>query len=293
MAHEETLAVLFADVCGSTQLYEQDGDSVAHERIDAALNRLKQIVARHRGRVVKTIGDELMCSFVGCDHAFLAAAEMHEVLRPDLSVRTGIHFGPVLHDAGDLYGDTVNVAARVVAMSKAGEVLLTEAAASTLPLELRGLTRKICQATLKGKSRAVGIYGMVLADDEMTTLARSVASSRSRSDDGGPGTMVLLTGDHRVEVTAERPLLVIGRSTECDLTVEHPKVSRRHASIEFKLGSYYVNDHSTNGTYLMATGGENHFLRRESTRMPKSGFLVLGETPQGDVQNSIDFWCGD
>ncbi|MFH0945606.1 MAG: adenylate/guanylate cyclase domain-containing protein [Planctomycetota bacterium] len=288
---DEQVTVFFADICDSTELYEVQGDTVAHEQIENALKILARITANHKGKVIKTIGDEVMCSFSSADAAFRAAAEMHETLCNEIRVKTGFHSGPVLLQEDDLYGDTVNVASRVVGMSKAGEILMTKSTAEELSPALRTLTHKICQATFKGKSSPVSIYGVVLEDDEMTTVTQTVDSSRIIV--GSLRTMVLLYQDHRTEVALDCPATALGRSADCGLIVDNPKVSRRHASIEYKQGAYYLTDHSTNGTYLVFHSGERQFLKREATRMPKSGFIYLGEYPEGDQEHAIEFWCGD
>ncbi|MBI4880329.1 MAG: adenylate/guanylate cyclase domain-containing protein [Planctomycetes bacterium] len=291
MSDREKQAVLFADVCGSSALYERQGDVLAHEQIGAALRFLVEVVERHGGRVIKTIGDEVMCLFAGADDAFRAAAGMHAGLPAGMRVKTGVHCGPVLEEGGDLYGDTVNVAARVVSLSKAGEVLLTEAAVLELDSDLRRLTRKICQTTFKGMSRPLGVFGVVLEDDEMTAVAQALSASRLQA--AARARMVLVFQERRYEAAAEGPPLVLGRSADCDIRVDDPRVSRRHASIEHRQGAFHLSDHSTNGTFLVPLAGEPQFLMRGSTRMPMSGCVLLGEKPDGGLEHAIEFWCGD
>ncbi len=291
MSERDKRAVLFADVCGSSALYERQGDVRAHEQIGAALSGLVEVVRRHGGRVIKTIGDEIMCLFAGADDAFRAAAAMHSGLPAGMRVKTGVHCGPVLEEGGDLYGDTVNVAARVVSLSKAGEVLLSEAAVLELNPELRLLTRKICQTTFKGMTRPLGLFGVVLGDDEMTAVAQLASASRLQAAE--QARMVLVFRERRYESAAGRPPLVMGRSAECDIRVDDPRVSRRHASIEHRQGAFHLSDHSTNGTYLLALAGEQQFLKRVSTRMPKSGHILLGDNPHGSLENAVEFWWGD
>ena len=70
------LAVLFADVCGSTRLYDTLGDEEARSRIGCVLSRLAEVTVRNDGTVVKSIGDELLCTFPDGDHAVEAAVSM-------------------------------------------------------------------------------------------------------------------------------------------------------------------------------------------------------------------------
>src|SRR5207302_8910787 len=105
-------AILFADVSGSTALYELLGDRPAAKRIEACLEELRKIVAKRDGQVVKTIGDEIMVVFGNPEAACNAAREMQQrviALPPTagvkLAIRIGFHFGIVLEDRRDLRRD--------------------------------------------------------------------------------------------------------------------------------------------------------------------------------------------
>src|SRR5438093_1449564 len=113
-------AILFADVSGSTALYELLGDKPAAKAIEACLNELRGVVANREGQVVKTIGDEIMVVFGNGEAACDAAREMQQrviALPPSagvkLAIRIGFHFGLVLEDKGDFWGDGVNTASRL------------------------------------------------------------------------------------------------------------------------------------------------------------------------------------
>ena len=121
-AAEQTLAVLFADVAGSTRLYEQLGDAKALSTIDQCLALVRDASAGHGGRIVKTIGDEAMVVFPTADQAVIAAGEiqlrMNELADESnvrVALRIGVHCGAAIEaQDGDVFGDSVNVAARMV-----------------------------------------------------------------------------------------------------------------------------------------------------------------------------------
>jgi class 3 adenylate cyclase len=126
-------AILFADIAGSTRLYQVIGDERAQASVTACLSRLTDIAAGHDGVLIKTIGDEIMCRFPMADDALTAACEMHESLRDSpipgdlpISVRIGTHYGPVILDEGDVFGDAVNVSARLRDVAKAGQIITTD-----------------------------------------------------------------------------------------------------------------------------------------------------------------------
>jgi len=152
-------AVLFADIAGSTKLYEALGDGPAKSLIDEALAALRGITERHRGRVIKTIGDEVMCLFADAERGFLAATDMQTVVNALVVVkgvkrmiRVGFHAGPVIEEKGDVFGDTVNVAARMAGLAKGMQIMTTRATVDALPAALRASTRPIAALAVKGKS---------------------------------------------------------------------------------------------------------------------------------------------
>src|SRR4051812_27083787 len=117
---ETTMAVLFADVAGSTKLYDTLGDSLAKKMVDECIGLMREIVARHGGRVVKTIGDEVMCVLPDADSGCLAATDMQirimelpAVNNVKRAIRAGFHAGPVIEENLDVFGDTVNLASRM------------------------------------------------------------------------------------------------------------------------------------------------------------------------------------
>ena len=135
------LAIMFADVSGSTQLYEKLGDKHAQRLISAVLRAISGIIRNHEGKIIKTIGDEVMCIFTGVEKAVNTATQVHRKFHDPsatyeflpLQMRIGIHYGPALIEQGDVYGDTVNMAARMAAQAKARQTVLTEDTLKMLP----------------------------------------------------------------------------------------------------------------------------------------------------------------
>ena len=130
--------MVFADVTDSTSLYHKLGNAAARSIVGACLNLLTEVCGRHSGRVVKTIGDAVMCVFPGADLAVLAASDMQAQVvatKPGnhpVSIHVGLHYGPVLAEDGDVFGDTVNVAAYLAAAASADQILTTEATENVL-----------------------------------------------------------------------------------------------------------------------------------------------------------------
>src|SRR6267142_2708520 len=169
-------AILFADVSGSTALYELLGDKPAAKAIEACLGELREVVAKREGQVVKTIGDEIMVVFGNPEAACNAAREMQQrviALPPTagvkLAIRIGFHFGAMLEDKGDFWGDGVNTAARLAGLAKAGQILTTGATANSLPAMQRGNLRDLDEISVKGKHDAVRVFELMWGDTEDAT----------------------------------------------------------------------------------------------------------------------------
>jgi len=179
-------AVLFADVSGSTRMYEELGDARALSAIGHCLGLVRSACDGHAGRLVKTIGDEAMAVFQLADDAAQAAAEMQARVTEQpavgtqaLAIRVGFHFGPAIEADGDFFGDSVNVAARLVGVAHGAQVILSAATAQALSPWLRARTREVTALTVKGKLRDMSVCELVWRDsvDDLTTLSTRVIAA--------------------------------------------------------------------------------------------------------------------
>lgn len=179
------MAVLFADICGSTALYDQLGNEAALNMITRTLNLLKQEVATHKGALIKTIGDEVMCTFPNAMRAAEAARAMHRAIETErpggehpIAVRIGLHFGDVILKANDVFGDTVNVAARIASITRARQTLTTQEIIDALPAELGHKAIPIERAALRGKQDTLDIYQLVWEEDNSSARRFGEATLR-------------------------------------------------------------------------------------------------------------------
>ncbi|BCK88134.1 hypothetical protein MIZ01_1935 [Sideroxyarcus emersonii] len=187
------MAVLFADICGSTALYDQLGNEAALNMITRTLNLLKQEVASHKGTLIKTIGDEIMCTFPNAARAAQAARAMHQVLDAEkpggehpIAVRIGLHFGDVILKANDVFGDTVNIAARIASITRARQIMTTQDVIDVLPAELGHRAIPIARASLRGKQDALEVFQLVWGADD--TQSRRIGDSTLRGLDAAKAT---------------------------------------------------------------------------------------------------------
>ena len=165
MAKDLEVAILFADVVGSTQLYDKFGDTKASETVARCLDVMKESTYQFNGTVIKTIGDEVMSTFPTVDEAMSAASLMHKGLSADLeedgipvSIRVGCHFGPVVQEQNDIFGAAVHTANRMTSQAKAKQIIISGTTVEQMGPEWRAQTRQIDVATVRGKIDEVALF---------------------------------------------------------------------------------------------------------------------------------------
>jgi adenylate cyclase len=284
-------AVVFADISGSTQLYVQHGDTAARTIIAKALDYLATVTKEHRGTVIKTIGDEVMCRFPSADDGFDAAVGMQRRLKTRVCIRVGLQWGDVVLQAGDVFGDAVNVAARVAAIAKRDQIVTTEQTVQALTGPRSGMARQFDRVAVKGREGELVLH-MIDWDDEadatkmrtvMPTSTEAVAQKKLR----------LACGDKAVTLFTEGKALTMGRSAECSLVVATTFASRLHARVLMRRGRFVLADESTNGTYIMpgglGSGEQEVFIKREEYLLPEQGVFSLGQSCSAADAKLIQF----
>ena len=291
--------VMFADVAGSTAMYENMGDDLARERISRALNALIAITRRHSGQLVKTIGDEILVYFIDIDNAILAAKSIQESMEDDgspetigVSIRIGMQYGSTILENDDIFGDTVNVAARVASMAKARQILCTqEIAFMVKSAELSNNMRPFDRLRIKGKNDLLDVYLFAWEEEgDMTNMA--TASSFTNPSRNEQLKNLTLTYERKpYSIPVDTASYIMGRGKDCELVVKGDLISRYHCRIEHRRGKYIITDQSTNGTFVRTTGGQIIFLRREEFTIFGSGYISLGKKVDPADTNIIHFLC--
>jgi len=283
---------MFADVSGSTKLYETIGDDAAHQAIDLCIRTFSALTVQHGGRVVKTIGDEVMAIFPNAEKAGAAArdiqlsvSDMAPVGKVRLGVRIGMHQGPLVEKEGDVFGDTVNLAARLTEMASRGQIITSlETVDKLTPLQKMDC-RQLYTIPVKGKDREVPICEMMWTD---TDDATQVVAQHASTDAGNAlrivyrGRVVALSGDKRS--------LVMGRDNTADLVIPDRMASRAHCEIERRQDKFVLADRSANGTYLSIDGDREIVLRREEAMLRGHGFITLGQS-RATATEFVEFFC--
>jgi hypothetical protein len=288
------LSILFADISGSTKLYDSLGDERARKVVATTLTLLGDVVARYKGTVIKTIGDEIMCTFDDAEIATKAACDMQESLdeaneggatEVPVNIRIGYHFGPCIQENGDVHGDAVNVAARMAAQAKARQIITTAETAKLLPSMLQSSTRFVDHAFIKGKGE-MEIVEFIWQEDDVTTM--SVDLSKSAAGVGHAAQLRLEYRDVALVLNSAREMAVLGRSPTCDIAVAETQASRQHIKIELRRDKFFLIDQSTNGTWVQSSGVQV-VVRREEIQLTGEGLISLGRAMDDNPQELVRY----
>ncbi len=275
------LSIVFADISGSTRLYETLGDSIAQQLIADCLKLMTESVEKFSGTVIKTIGDEIMCTFPDAENAVEAAMGMQEGVTEDLhainkdtpstlTIRVGLHHGPALLDAGDVFGDAVNVAARMAGLAKGGQIITTKDTAEALSPALRSNTRHLDRIAVKGKQEDIDIFEIIWQAEDVTRMATGLLKTQAKTSN-----LHLVYGTDKRSLDQDMDTLILGRGKKADMVVNDSMASREHARIECRRGKFIITDMSTNGTYVQTPDGPS-YLRREDVVLTGEGKIALG-----------------
>ena len=292
ISSETEVAVLFADVVGSTRLYEVLGDLAARDMIVACVGVMRDATERNRGSVIKTIGDEILAIFPTADDAVNAAAEMqHDIgAHPQLTlqgqhvaIRIGCHFGPVVLEKRDIFGSSVHTANRMTSQAKAGQIILSADTEARLSPEWRSVTRQIDVTPVRGHSEEIELFEVLWQQEDATSMLPSIQMDART---GHRPKRVRLRYLGREYVLGDgKESLTLGRADDNDIVVKGDLISRIHARIEMARNKVLLVDQSTNGSFVTSADGKEAFVRRDSVALQGAGLIGLGHLPE---QNSPD-----
>ncbi len=291
----EKLAVLFADICGSTSLYGDVGDARARHLTAWCISTMLGEIAPFKGTLIKTIGDEIMCTFPDAQTAFKAACAMQNAVRdkrpPEgiaMHIRVGFHYGNVLCEANDVFGDTVNVAARVAGSARTDQIMTTQAVYDALPPALKSEAHQVMSAEFKGKQEKYPIY-LVVWEEDNRERTRFIAPPQPLTElDSHQLTLRYNNQVFKIK-TIHCKGVVLGRSNDCDIIVSNGFASRQHVRVEPRFGKFYIVDQSTNGTFIRIRNRQVLHITREEKILEDAGFISLGQNSFDNTSQLIEY----
>ncbi len=291
MTHIAERTVLFADLRGSTSLYETLGNARATAVVTHSVSALAGVVHQCDGTVIKTLGDGLMALFRHPRAAVQAADEMQDLLAaivagqaananptltgqfPSLKLQVALATGEVVEMAGDCFGDAVNVAARLLDHAGDNETLATGAVLRKLTRGEQQRFRNMDRIQLRGRAEPVQVHLL-----ESPRLGDAVATTYGEFAQVNEQEAIRLVwlDLNRVFDGPSLPV-VLGRSPQATYCIDDARVSRSHARIDWHGGTFQLTDLSYNGTYVRFGQGEEMLsLRRGSCTLHGSGLIGLG-----------------
>jgi len=293
MAQDLEVAILFADVVGSTQLYDKFGDTKASETVAHCLDIMKDATHQFDGTVIKTIGDEIMSTFSTVDDAMSAASQMQKRISAgdneiQVCIRVGCHFGPVVQEQNDIFGAAVHTANRMTSQAKSKQIIISGSTFERLGPEWQAQTRQIDVATVRGRIDEVALFEVLWQPEEATSMLPTIDwDSKTKS----ATKLTLSFRDQTAVVDDRRKAINMGRADDNDVVVKGNLISRIHARVEMRRGKFVLIDQSTNGTFLENAQGEETFIRRDSTELTGEGIIGLGRVAKAGTPLAVHFIC--
>jgi adenylate cyclase len=289
--------VVFADLVGSTGLFERLGDETAGRFVTQLTAALSKTFEEHQGRVVKLLGDGLFVVFPAESDALSACMAIQKRLHDKpvyaggdgkpIQMQMGMESGEVVEIDGDCYGDAVNSAARLADLAGAEQILTTQRVRDALQAAQQAQMRSLGPMYLRGKSEVTEVFRVEWKsgfDAEATVMGISMFKA---SQDGSLE-LAALGQTLRMEPRGEK--LTLGRATTASLTLNDSRVSRVHATVDWRSGHFVLADASSFGTWVyMGNQSEPVVLRRTECYLVGQGQIVLGCAREAESAPTVAF----
>jgi class 3 adenylate cyclase len=301
MGKDIELAILFADVVGSTRIYEVMGDLRARDMVLTCVEIMRTATEQNHGTVIKTIGDEIMATFPTANDAMNAASRMQHDIRihselkvegQSIAIRIGGHFGPVVLENRDIFGAAVHTANRMTSQAKAGQIMVTSAMVERLAPEWQSAVRQIDVATLKGKTSEDELYEVLWQKEDATSMLPAIALGAAvASQKQHTRRLRVRFQGQEIVLDDGRTSITIGRAEENDVVIKGNLISRTHAKIELNRGKFLLIDQSTNGTFVTTREGEEAFVRRDTMQLKNEGVIGFGRVAENGSPLTVRYVC--
>jgi adenylate cyclase len=285
-----TTTVMFADLTGSTSVFERFGNEAATRTITALTRWIAEVCRGHGGRVVKTLGDGVLAVFpTGADAIEATVQLQREHARRStrngpihrLQLQVGLACGEVVEVAGDCFGDAVNVASRLSDLSGARQILATDSVVEQMRSAPPGARfHPLGLVPIRGRAQECRLFRIDWeadsSTDMMTLPAWEHAEPPARPRAGALRIELHYQDQVRVFTSGQTPVH-LGRGREAEFPVAEPRVSRLHARIDWHNQAFVLVDLSSNGTCVRLQGAPTELtLRRDECVLHDSGEIALG-----------------
>ena len=285
----EKFTVVFADLTGSTGVFESLGNAKATQAITRLTQWIGEVCKSHRGHVVKYLGDGVLILFKESKNAIEAATELQQVHHnrirkwPEplkMRLQIGMARGEVVEHDADCYGDAVNVASRLSDLSGPDQILASDTVIQQLPDNSIVRSRCMGEIPIRGRTESCLVHRIEWQTEvlsEVFTMPASLMSLPRGQSVIEPAFIVLSWLDINIRFSSAELPIFLGRDTSAQFVVQDPRVSRKHAQIEWRDGKFYLEDISSYGTWVRFSDSSITIaLRRQECVLLQDGEMALG-----------------
>lgn len=289
--------VVFADLVGSTGIFERLGDETAGRFVTQLTTALSKTFEQHNGRVVKLLGDGLFVVFPQESDAVAACVAIQLRLQEKpvyaggtgnpVQMQMGVEAGEVVEIEGDCYGDAVNSAARLADLAGAEQILTTQRVRDALGGQQQSQLRSLGPMYLRGKAEATEVFRVDWQperDSDATVMGVSMFKAGLQAE------LELSANGQTLRLAPRGERLTLGRATTASLSVNDSRVSRVHATVEWRGGQFVLSDLSSFGTWVyVGNQAEPVVLRRTECYLVGQGHIALGCDRQSESAPLVQF----
>ena len=281
--------VVFADLMGSTSLFEATGNAVATQAVTQLTQWICKIFVSHGGYIVKTLGDGVLATFADGARAIDAVVDLQRLHQKStvytakgmhMPIRIGVASGEVEMVAGDCYGDAVNVAARLSDLSGAHQIWVTNTPQMDTKERVGVKFRPLGPINIRGRAEPCSVHQVdwrIEENSDFLTVQAEFDTLQPVGSDSLGVHLQLAWLDQVLEFkTFDFPIHLV-RSQTVQFVVNDPRVSREHVRIEWRNGGLVLVDVSSYGTWIRFTNASTDLLlRREECALHGTGEIALG-----------------
>jgi adenylate cyclase len=284
------LTIVFADLTGSTGIFETLGNTRATELVTQTTHWIGKLLQARGGRVIKYLGDGVLAAFIDNQAAVLAMTEVQRLQRErtlnygnqhKIQIKAGLARDDVIEQDGDCFGDAVNVASRLSDLAEAEQIFASQSVIDAMWTDGEISYRNLGPMDIRGKSGPANVYRIDWQRDttsEMMTVQAGLATLGVPAAQW-PDAIALTWHDHTQTFGPADFPVFIGRGNEVQFPVLDPRASRMHVRLERRGALFVLTDVSSYGTWVRFAGSSAVIsLRRQECVLTDKGDMALGGT---------------
>jgi len=294
--------VVFADLTGSTGVFEALGNVKATRVITQLTQWIGSVCEVHGGHVVKCLGDGMLIVFRESVKAIEAASELQKIHQDRIAnspvllkmhLQVGMARGEVIKKNGDCYGDAVNVASRLSDLSGSGQILVSDSVIQDIPAFYQLRARCLGPMLIRGRSESCVVHRVEWQDEvlsEFFTVPASLTATPTVLNGVKPIGIELTSLNLTTRFNGTDFPVFLGRDADAQFVIQDPQVSRIHAMIDWRTGRFYLKDLSSYGTWVRFSNTESVvLLRRQECALLMNGEMILGASFEDFDAPTINF----